>query len=106
MRLRRFSGLGHLAVAVVLGSGISNTWFILRGATPDPSSLYQQMLGAKILIALTMVGLAIVNCYVLVPGIPDNGPGACQLGKGTVAEMMLSAAVVGIVSVLGTLPPK
>lgn len=104
--LRRFSGLGHLAVAIVLGSGISNTWFVLRDAMPNPNSPYQQLLGAKILIALTMVILAIVNRYVFVPRIPDNGPGARQLAHGTVAEMVLSAALVGIVSVLGTLPPR
>ena len=104
--LRRFSGLGHLAVAIVLGSGVSNTWFILRGASPDPASLYQQLLGAKVLIAATMVALAVVNRYVFVPRIPNNGPGARQLARGTVAEMVLSAALVGIVSVLGTLPPK
>lgn len=90
----------------MLGSGVSNTWFILRGAALDPASLYQQLLGAKILIAATTVGLAVVNRYVFVPRIPNNGPGARQLARGTVAEMVLSATLIGIVSVLGTLPPR
>ncbi len=106
LALRRFSGLGHLAVAIVLGTGVSNTWFILRGGTLDPGSAYQQLLGAKILIAMTMVGLAVVNRYVFVPRIPNGGPGARQLARGTIAEMVLSAALIGIVSILGTLPPK
>lgn len=104
--LRRFSGFGHVAVAIVVLSGVSNTWFILRGAALDADSLYQQLLGAKVLIALTMVCLAVVNRYLFVPKIPDGGPGARLLTHGTIAEMVLSAALVGIVALLGTLSPR
>lgn len=102
--LRRFSGFGHLAVAILLGTGVANTWFVLRGSGLEPSSLYQQLLGMKIVIVLVMIGLAVVNRYVFVPRIP-RGPGISELAHGTVAELAMSGALIGIVAVLGTLAP-
>jgi putative copper resistance protein D len=105
LALRRFSGLGHFAVAAVLASGVSNSWFVLQGAALDAGSNDQRLLAAKVLIALTMVGLAVVNRYVFVPRIPNGGPGARQLAHGTIAEVVLSAALLAIVALLGMLSP-
>ena len=102
--LRRFSGLGHFAVAVLLLSGVANTWFII-GNRVDLAAPYQQLLLVKIAIAGLMCVLAIVNRYAFMPNIPAGGTGVRQLARGTIAEIGLGALILGLVSVLGTLPP-
>lgn len=52
-----------------------------------------------------MLVLALVNRYVLVPRIPE-GPGVTQLRDGTIAEIVVSAVILGLVSVLGVLSPS
>jgi len=103
--LRRFSGLGHLAVAILLLSGVANTWFVL-GDKIDFGAPYQQLLLVKIGLAGTMCLVAIVNRYVFMPRIPNGGPGARQLAEGTVAEMVLSAFILGLVAVIGMMSPN
>lgn len=103
--LRRFSGLGHSAVAIALATGVSNSWFILRHAGLNPASPYQAMLLLKILLVGGMLILALVNRYVFVPRIPD-GPGIRQLRDGTIAELVVSAVILGLVSVFGALSPS
>jgi len=65
--LRRFSGLGHVAVATVLATGVINTWLVLGRLPINFSSLYQAMLLAKTCLVAIMLGLALINRYVLVP---------------------------------------
>ena len=103
--LRRFSGLGHLAVALLLASGFVNSWFVLGGAHIDLAQPYQQLLLLKIAIAGVMVCLATINRYVFVPAIPNGGPGLKRLAHGTIAEIVLSAGVLALVSIIGTLAP-
>ena len=47
--LRRFSGLGHTAVAIALVTGISNSWF-LPYAELDPPAPYKDLLLGKVLL--------------------------------------------------------
>lgn len=103
--LRRFSGFGHLAVAMLLLSGVVNTYFVLGATVPDLSVPYQALLALKIALAGVMCVLAIVNRYVFVPRIPNNGPGLRQLRHGTIAEMVMSAGILLLVSLIGTMPP-
>jgi putative copper resistance protein D len=103
--LRRFSGLGHLAVAILLLSGAANTWFILASTHIDLTAPYQRLLLIKICLAAGMGVLAIVNRYVFVPNIPDHGPGVRQLAHGTIAEIVLGAGILALVSVIGILSP-
>ncbi len=105
MALRRFSGLGHLAVAILMLSGVANTWFILSATHIDLTAPYQRLLLVKIGIAGAMALLAIVNRYVFVPNIPNHGPGARQLAHGTIAEIVLGTGILGLVSVIGMLSP-
>ena len=104
--LRRFSGLGHFAVALALASGVTNSWFILRNAEIDPSAPYQALLIIKVLLVGLMVCIALVNRYVFVPGIEDGGRGARLLRHGTIAEIVITGVVLAVVAVLGTLPPS
>lgn len=103
--LRRFSGLGHYAVAIALASGVINTWFILRDVDIDFAISYQAILAAKIVLVGFLITLALVNRYVFVPRIPNNGPGLVQLRNGTIAEIVVSAGILGLVSVLGSISP-
>lgn len=105
LALRRFSGLGHVAVAVLLLSGVANSWFVLNASAIDLAEPYQYLLLAKVAIAAVMVCLATINRYVFLPKIPNNGPGLRQLAHGTIAEIVLGAGVLGLVSVIGTLSP-
>lgn len=68
--LRRFSGLGHAAVALALATGLSNTWFVLRDSPLTLASTYQLLLAIKVTLVGTMCVLALVNRYVFMPTIP------------------------------------
>ena len=103
--LQRFSGLGHFAVAIAIATGLANGWLLLRDTGIDLTSPYQQLLLAKVSIVGIMIVLAIVNRYVFVPAIPNGGPGLNQLRLGTIAEIVLSGGVIGLVSILGALSP-
>ncbi|MBL8596525.1 MAG: copper homeostasis membrane protein CopD [Devosia sp.] len=100
--LRRFSGLGHLAVAVTLATGLVNTWLLIGGPPTDLASPWQALLAAKIGLVLLMVGLALANRYVLLPRFARDG--AVPLYRSALAEMAIGGVVVALVSVLGTLP--
>jgi putative copper resistance protein D len=103
--IRRFSGLGHAAVALALASGVANTWLVLRHATLSLSSTYQLLLLIKVALAGTMCVLALVNRYMFVPTISAGDPGARRLREGTIAEIFIGAGVIALVSVLGLLAP-
>jgi len=102
--LRRFSGLGHIAVAILLLSGIANTWFVIGGRA-DLASPYQQLLLVKIGIAGLMCVMAIVNRYLFMPAIPNGGPGARQLARGTLTEIVLGALILALVAMIGMMAP-
>jgi copper resistance protein D len=103
--LERFSGFGHAAVAIVIATGLTNGWLLLRDTGLDVTSPYQQLLLAKISIVGIMIVLAIVNRYVFMPAISNGGRGLNQLRMGTIAEIALSGGVIGLVSILGALSP-
>ena len=106
LALRRFSGLGHFVVALVVLTGIVNTAWTLGGWPVDFSSLYQILLAAKIALVATMIALALANRYILAPRIKNQTGSALRaLTINTVAEIGLGAAVLALVSVFATLAP-
>ena len=104
--LRRFSGLGHIAVALALASGLTNSWLVLRDRTLSLGSLYQVLLFTKVALVGTMCLLALVNRYVFMPRIPAGDKGVKQLRDGTIAELIIGTGVIAIVAVLGLLDPS
>ncbi|PSJ61532.1 copper homeostasis membrane protein CopD [Pseudaminobacter soli (ex Li et al. 2025)] len=104
--LQRFSGLGHLAVAAVVATGFVNVALVLGHWPNDTSSPYQLLLLWKIGLVAVMVGLAVVNRYVLVPKLRDNDASLQALRLFTVVELALGVCVVALVSLFGNLPPK
>jgi copper resistance protein D len=104
--LRRFSSTGHIAVALVIATGIVNTVLVLQRWPTDFTSTYQMLLVAKIACVAGMTGLALMNRYLFVPGVltqPDRA--IIQIRNGTYAELALGAGVLALVAFLGILDP-
>ncbi len=100
LTLERFSGLGHVAVAVTLLTGILNTGLTLGGWPVDFRSPYQALLAIKIGLVAVMLSIAMVNRYVLTPRLALRG-----LVIGTGAELVLGAAIIALVSAFATFDP-
>jgi copper resistance protein D len=104
--LRRFSSAGHLAVALVIATGIADTVLVLQRWPTDLTSPYQMLLVAKIACVAGMTGLALMNRYIFVPGMstqPDRA--ILRIRNGTYAELALGAGVLALVAFLGILDP-
>jgi putative copper resistance protein D len=109
--LQRFSGMGYVAVAVLVGSGLINSWFLVGSFSGLIETSYGQVLLAKIGLFSAMVALAAFNRFWLVPSLAR----ACEteqaavwtirLRRHVVGEQALGTLIVLIVSVLGTLRP-
>lgn len=103
--LIRFSTAGHVAVALVILSGIANMFFILDGLPTDWSFDYQRLLTVKIGLVAAMTAIAVVNRYVFVPRMSRTAGSPRALVCGTVAEIVLALAVIGLVAWFGMLEP-
>lgn len=104
--LLRFSSAGHIAVALTLISGAVNTGLIVGDFPFDWTFRYQTLLTLKSLLVIVMVVAAIVNRYVLVPHMSDWPQAGRMFYWGTVFEIGLSVAVIGLVAYFGMLEPN
>jgi putative copper resistance protein D len=100
-----FSRAGHVAVALVIVTGLLSTWLIVGGLPLNWSLPYQLLLSAKILIVATMVALAIVNRYVFVRLLDRSPLMYRSLVCATVTEIGLSLGVLALVAYFGRLQP-
>lgn len=106
LALRRFSSAGHVAVALVIISGVVNVMLILKRLPTDWSSPYQKLLAIKIALVAVMAVVAIVNRYVFVPWSGRNHSRALQaLRLGSIAEIVIGIVVIGLVAVFGMMEP-
>ncbi|WP_245501066.1 copper homeostasis membrane protein CopD [Lichenibacterium minor] len=101
--LRRFSRAGHIAVALVVATGIAGTALILKQWPIDLSSPYQVLLDVKVLAVAMMTGLAVLNRYVFVPQLPTS---LAKLRRATLAEVPLGILAIALVAVFGLLDPS
>ncbi|HAU5562295.1 TPA: copper resistance D family protein [Serratia fonticola] len=104
--MMRFSRYGHLAVALALLTGMINSLMI--GGTPLNwgATLWGAMLVVKVMLVMMMVGIALINRYILVPRFRVAGSHAPQqFIRLTQLELLLAIVVVGLVSVFATLSP-
>lgn len=105
--LRRFSSAGHIAVALVIATGVLNTWLILGRWPTDLTSSYQLLLDAKIALVLGMTSLAIVNRYVFVPRFREEPEqSVANIRRGTLGELCLGVGVLALVAVFGLMDPS
>jgi putative copper resistance protein D len=107
--LTRFSGMGYAAVAALLATGVLNAWFLVGTIHGLIDSSYGRLLSLKILIFATMVALAGLNRFRLVPRLAGEQGGdrasLSRLRRHILAEQTLGFAVILIVSLLGTMAP-
>lgn len=107
LALMRFSTLGHGAVALVIVTGLINTYLIVGKPPLDWSFPYQMLLSAKIVLAAAMTILAIVNRYIFVPRLArDHDHAVGAILRGTLAEIVLGVIVLALVAWFGTLDPR
>jgi putative copper resistance protein D len=103
--LRRFSGLGHVAVAAVLATGVVNIFMILGRWPRDFSSPYQACLTMKMATVVVMVLIALYNRYWLVPRRKADAGASAALVRNTALEIGLGAVVLALVSAFATFEP-
>jgi len=111
--LLRFSGMGYLAVATLVGSGLVNSWFLIGNVSGLFTTPYGQLLIVKLVLFAGMLALAVSNRFWLVPllteGRGDDRNGSTvwigKLRNHVLGEQFLGLAVLLVVSVLGTMRP-
>jgi putative copper resistance protein D len=104
----RFSNLGIVAVATILAAGSVNTWYLVGSIPALTGTDYGRLLLVKIALFLVMVAIAAFNMLCLIPRIMQDtaAPQALrQLRRNAALEAAAGAIILGIVAVLGTLPP-
>lgn len=109
----RFSVLATVSVAILVAAGSINTWFLAGTAPALIGTEYGRLLLAKITIFAIMATVAAVNLLRMTPRL---APGAStprsvveaalgHLRRNALLEAGLGLCVLGIVAVLGILPP-
>jgi putative copper resistance protein D len=104
--LIRFSRWGHLAVALVVLSGVINSLIILGSWPLDVDSPYQRLLLFKTALVALMVMVALANRYAIVPAM-SSMPQLAQRGLVLACwiEVGLGAGVLLLVSLFATYAP-
>ena len=99
-----FAEWGMIAVALLVMTGIINAAMVLLGDPGHDNLVYAGILSLKIVLALTMVGLALGNHFRLLPRLAQAGIVA-RLRHRAGWELGLGLAVVGLAALLSLLPP-
>lgn len=111
--LMRFSGMGYVAVATLIGSGLLNGWFLIGNASSLFATSYGQLLIVKLVLFAGMLALAVSNRFWIFPWLikartdDPNGSADCtaRLRNRILGEQFLGLMVLLIVSALGTMQP-
>ena len=110
--LLRFSGMGYIAVATLVGSGLVNSWYLVGNYRGLLTTQYGQILLVKLVMFVGMLLLALMNRFWLVPSMKRARADGARLSVWTgklrnhvLGEQFLGLTVLVIVSVLGTMRP-
>ena len=108
--LLRFSGMGYIAVAVLVGSGLVNSWYLVGSPDDQMSTPYGKLLLFKLSLFALMVGIAVVNRLWIVPALARDGQTrpvrwSRRLRQHIFAEQALGFLIVAIVGLLGITEP-
>jgi putative copper resistance protein D len=111
--LLRFSAMGYVAVATLIGSGLINGWFLVGSLSGLLHTTYGQILVGKLALFGGMLVLAAANRFWLVPamgrGTTNGSDGSAiwsaRLRTHVLGELLLGWAVILAVSILGTMQP-
>lgn len=110
--LKDFSGVGSIAVAAIVASGLANGWFLvglghLGGLTASP---WGRLLIVKLVLFAMMLAFAALNRFRLTPrleaaGSDDPGAAISALRYSIGLEFALGVGVLALVAALGVLTP-
>jgi copper resistance protein D len=110
--LLRFSSMGYAAVATLVASGLINSWFLVGSVSSLLTTLYGQVLLAKVAAFAAMLALAAANRFWLVPRMMETRAGSgeaalwlARLRYHVLGEQFLGVMVLLAVSILGTMRP-
>jgi copper resistance protein D len=109
----RFSILAAISVVVLFIAGLVNTWFLAGTVPALIGTGYGRLLLAKIAIFATMVIIAAVNLLRMTPRLASTSverrplilAALGHLRRNALVEAGLGLCVLGIVAILGILPP-
>jgi putative copper resistance protein D len=108
--LLRFSGMGYVAVATLIGSGLVNSWFLVGTVSGLLETAYGRVLVTNLVLFAGMLALAVSNRFWIVPSLAKartDRPSVwtARLSNHVLCEQLLGLIVLLIVSVLGTMRP-
>ncbi len=109
--LLRFSGMGYVAVALLVASGAVNSWYLVGSFAGLVETAYGQLLLVKLCLFAGMLALAASNRFWLVPALRRKSETArprdalTRLRRHVLGEETLGLLVILIVSALGTMEP-
>ncbi|HYZ40183.1 MAG TPA: copper homeostasis membrane protein CopD [Stellaceae bacterium] len=105
----RFSALAVGSTAMLLASGIVNTWFLAGTVPALVGTEYGRLLLGKIALFLVILLIAAVNLLRLTPRLTGEAGSwrwaAAHLRRNALLEATIGLAVLAIVGALGVLPP-
>ena len=109
--LASFSTIGTVLVATILMTGLVNSWALIgvQNIALAPTTLYGQLLLAKLALFIGMLGLAAANRYYFTPRLEgashDGAAVRIRLRHSLLIELSLALAILALVAFLGTLAP-
>ena len=112
--LHGFSGIGTLLVAVLVATGLANSWFLVGVDRIDGlwTTPYGRLLSLKLLLFVAMLGLAAANRFRLTPALglaldepSRQGAALADLRRSIALETAAALGVVALVAWFGTLAP-
>ena len=111
--VNRFSLLAAISVTVLLAGGLINAWFLTGSIPALIGTEYGRLVLAKLALFVTMVTFGAVNLLRMAPRLAPiaGGYGVIaaaaldHLRRNALVEAGLGLSVLGVVAVLGILPP-
>ncbi len=104
--LARFSWLIPVPLAVLIATGAYLAWAQLDRPDALWTTSYGEVLSAKLVAVLALLGLAVANRYALVPRLKAHRPGAAgPLAASIATELVIAFAILGTVAVWRFTPP-
>jgi putative copper resistance protein D len=111
--LHGFGTIGTIVVSTLIVTGLVNSWLLVGFANvlTLPTTLYGQLLIAKLLLFTAMLVLAALNRFRLTPAFELSIARADHLGalvalrRSLALETTLVVVILGLVAWLGTLAP-